>query len=108
MFGQPDKKIRLNTVLDSHEFCERLDSAPVYDQSGRLQMVAVRKDLHDFVFGVSTEERTGVVARHAEAGLLEVVHAEAEELGSVPDFVGVGLKSIPLGLNKWSSAFNSG
>ena len=44
-------------------------------------MVAVCKDLHDFIFGVSTEERTGVVARHAEAGLREVVRAEAEEFG---------------------------
>ena len=43
------------------------------------RMVAVCQDLHDFVFGVSAEERTGIVARHAEAGLREVVRAEAEE-----------------------------
>ena len=51
-------------------------------------MVAVCQDLHDFVFGVSTEERAGVVARHAEAGLCEVVRAEAEELGGLCDLAG--------------------
>ena len=47
--------------------------------------------LHDSVFGVSTEERTGVVARHTEAGLREVVRAEAEEFSGVREpqlFVG--------------------
>ena len=51
-------------------------------------MVAVRKDLHDFVFGVCTEERTGVVAAHAEAGLREVVRAEAEQLSGMRDLAG--------------------
>ena len=43
--------------------------------------------LHDFVFGVCTEERAGVVARHTEAGLREVVRAEAEELGGVREWL---------------------
>ena len=44
--------------------------------------------LHDFELGVVREERAGVVARHAEAGLREVVGAEAEELGGLGNFVG--------------------
>ena len=44
--------------------------------------------LHDLVLGVSTEEGAGVVAGHAEAGLREVVGAEAEELSGLGDLVG--------------------
>jgi len=43
--------------------------------------------LHDIGLLISAEEGTGVVARHAEGGLGEVVGAEAEELGGVRDFI---------------------
>src|SRR5260221_1130058 len=44
--------------------------------------------LHDLVLRVGTEERTRVVTRHAEAGLREVVRAEAEEFRRLRDLVG--------------------
>ena len=44
--------------------------------------------LHDLELGVVRQERTRVVARHAEAGLRQVVRAEAEELGRLRDLVG--------------------
>ena len=45
--------------------------------------------LHDFVLGVGTEEGTGVIARHTEAGLREVVRAEAEEFSGLRNLIGL-------------------
>ena len=43
---------------------------------------------HDFEVAVEAEEAAGVIAAHAEAGLREVVGAEAEEFGDFRDLIG--------------------
>ena len=51
--------------------------------------------LHDFEFSIAGQEAAGVVARHAERGLREVVRAEADLVmrdGGVRDLVGKGRK----------------
>jgi hypothetical protein len=45
--------------------------------------------LHDSGLGVGRQEAAGVVAAHAQAGLGEVVDAEAEQLGGQRDFIAV-------------------
>jgi hypothetical protein len=44
--------------------------------------------LHDLRLLIGAEEAAGIVAAHAEAGLREVVRAEAEELRRLRDLVG--------------------
>jgi len=62
------------------DFHELADAALVDGGEGVLR--------HDLGFLIRTEEGAGVVARHAEGRLREVVGSEAEELGGLGDFVG--------------------
>jgi len=62
----------LATLLDGDRH-ELTDAGPVNRGEGIL--------LHDFEFRVAGQEAAGVVTRHAERRLREVVGAEAEELG---------------------------
>lgn len=55
--------------------------ADLVDRSKRI----LRNDVQVFV---KRQEGTGVVAAHAEGCLCEVVCSEAEEFGSLGDFIG--------------------
>ena len=43
---------------------------------------------HDVRLLISTQKGTGIITRHTEAGLGEVIGSEAEELSSLGDLVG--------------------
>ena len=63
-----------------HRELHQLAHARLVNRSERIR-------LHDFQFGVGGQERAGIVAAHAEAGLRQIVRAEAEELGGLGNFV---------------------
>src|SRR5688572_30161891 len=74
-----DARAGLRALLDRdlHELAD----AGLVDRGERVL-------LEDLGLLVRSEEGTGVVARHAEAGLREIVRAKAEELGGLRDLVG--------------------